>query len=905
MGQVMESGAPFRIDDLDPDTRSIAEAAAAAAGISIEEWIDRVILQRPPPVAPPLQTEPADARVVDRAAESVHPSGPEEPLETVVLEPGAPSPDTVSAQTATTETTAPETTQPAAAPDWGSGMESGFTEPLRPQAETHVIGTPPVEAPSAPMGEPYSAHPEARSATAATSPEPPPTTLDDTVITPAERGYTASAEEAPTGEEDPLSEQAVLNALEVLADRVDATERNLEDILSPLQQAVQNLEEQLDTLDRDYAQAEDSETSEGAPAAEPETEYVQPEREQDVPSAAPEPEPAQSVTEPIPEETSAATTPESSAIVTEPEPVHEPVVEFPAPPETAPETIAEPETPAAESREPAEARPTDRDGPQLFSASLDAAAQPEVTAQLAPDITAPSGVSVPLPDQDELPEPAETLSPETDPAKKDWPYEEPLDEALELGEPIAPELDIERPAPPPVDLTRSGPSSQAMRLVVLAVVFLAITASGAWVFLWYNQDTDVVEEVMKIVEDPTLLTDEANLTGAGRGDESTVVIAPPTPEVNPAEQQTQPGAAPAPATSGTTEITPSPTATADEPEAPMSQDTKGAESGTPAEDPVTASATDLGTAPQPTQQPAQTEQPPNPPASAQVAVGTEAPASDDLAQTVKWLQDAALRGNSSAQHDLGILYAQGSGVEQDYRKAAHWFREAALNGVANAQYNLGVLYEQGLGGVPKDPLEALLWYLSAAEQNHRSAQYNVGVAYAEGKDAEGNGIPQNFIEARKWFIKAAERGLAKAQYNLGVLYEEGQGTIVDMTEAYRWYSIAAANGEIDAEERLRAIETRLSSEELNRATELAKQFVAKAAKTPSSRFQAAADASPDVIAAIQRLLTRLNFDPGPADGIPGQRTINAIREYQKASGLDVDGNPSATLLAHLQQILGE
>lgn len=40
---------------------------------------------------------------------------------------------------------------------------------------------------------------------------------------------------------------------------------------------------------------------------------------------------------------------------------------------------------------------------------------------------------------------------------------------------------------------------------------------------------------------------------------------------------------------------------------------------------------------------------------------------------------------------------------------------------------------------------------------------------------------------------------------------------------------------------------------------------------------------------IQRRLTALGFDPGPADGIRGPRTIRAIKAFQKERGLHVDG----------------
>jgi hypothetical protein len=50
----------------------------------------------------------------------------------------------------------------------------------------------------------------------------------------------------------------------------------------------------------------------------------------------------------------------------------------------------------------------------------------------------------------------------------------------------------------------------------------------------------------------------------------------------------------------------------------------------------------------------------------------------------------------------------------------------------------------------------------------------------------------------------------------------------------------------------------------------------------------------------QTLLAELGYDPGPADGLMGARTKDAIREYQKAAGLPVDGRVTRRLIAHLK-----
>ena len=54
-------------------------------------------------------------------------------------------------------------------------------------------------------------------------------------------------------------------------------------------------------------------------------------------------------------------------------------------------------------------------------------------------------------------------------------------------------------------------------------------------------------------------------------------------------------------------------------------------------------------------------------------------------------------------------------------------------------------------------------------------------------------------------------------------------------------------------------------------------------------------AAKDRIAALQNRLTILGYDPGPSDGIVGPRTRAAIRAFQRAGGLPVDGRFSQRL----------
>jgi hypothetical protein len=73
----------------------------------------------------------------------------------------------------------------------------------------------------------------------------------------------------------------------------------------------------------------------------------------------------------------------------------------------------------------------------------------------------------------------------------------------------------------------------------------------------------------------------------------------------------------------------------------------------------------------------------------------------DYATAMKLWLPLAEQGNEVAQNNIGVLYAQGRGVEQNYTVAANWFRKSANQGYANAQFNLGFIYYNG-NGVAQD-----------------------------------------------------------------------------------------------------------------------------------------------------------------------------------------------------------
>lgn len=55
-----------------------------------------------------------------------------------------------------------------------------------------------------------------------------------------------------------------------------------------------------------------------------------------------------------------------------------------------------------------------------------------------------------------------------------------------------------------------------------------------------------------------------------------------------------------------------------------------------------------------------------------------------------------------------------------------------------------------------------------------------------------------------------------------------------------------------------------------------------------------------VVEDTQRQLLAAGYYKGLVDGVLGRKTRNAIAEYQKATGLQIDGEPSADLIEHIR-----
>jgi localization factor PodJL len=161
-------------------------------------------------------------------------------------------------------------------------------------------------------------------------------------------------------------------------------------------------------------------------------------------------------------------------------------------------------------------------------------------------------------------------------------------------------------------------------------------------------------------------------------------------------------------------------------------------------------------------------------------------------------------------------------VPRDPAAAAEWLRRAAKRGLVPAQFRLGSHYEKGLG-VKKDIEAARRLYLAAAKAGNAKAMHNLAVLYAEG----AIGRKPDYQSAVRWFLKAAAHGITDSQYNLGILYARGIGVKADATQAYKWFALAARDGDKEAAKKRDETGNRLDPKELNAARAAAKAWVAE------------------------------------------------------------------------------
>ena len=207
------------------------------------------------------------------------------------------------------------------------------------------------------------------------------------------------------------------------------------------------------------------------------------------------------------------------------------------------------------------------------------------------------------------------------------------------------------------------------------------------------------------------------------------------------------------------------------------------------------------------------------------AVGAVALSASAVAQTPAGryrvtLDDGSILDVEANSPDEATEIAKRRIDEEDLKKTqrlAETAHRLAEEGYAWAQYELGVMYANGRI-VPQNYAEAVRWYRLAADQGDRWAQANLGAMYEKGE-----GVPQNYVEAVKWYRVAAEQGYANAQSSLGFMYANGVGVPNNDVEAYKWLALAAAQQDDFAGAR-DAVRRRMTPAQIAEAQKLAAEW---------------------------------------------------------------------------------
>lgn len=227
-----------------------------------------------------------------------------------------------------------------------------------------------------------------------------------------------------------------------------------------------------------------------------------------------------------------------------------------------------------------------------------------------------------------------------------------------------------------------------------------------------------------------------------------------------------------------------------------------------------------------------------------------------------------------AINNLGATYQIGIGVPRDYQKALYWYERASEMGFVPSMAVVAWFHHRGLG-TDADYGEALKWYRRAADGGSASAMHNLGHLYLAGQGTEADPA-----EATRWFRKSAANGFAQGMTMVGWAYQVGSGVGVNGARAVEWYEKAADAGETGAMATLGSLldtgGSGVSAKPAQAAEWLLKALDAGHEPTRVRLVEDSNSLTRATRRAVQSRLTRMGFDPGPADGVFGEGTRAAI-----------------------------
>ncbi len=186
-------------------------------------------------------------------------------------------------------------------------------------------------------------------------------------------------------------------------------------------------------------------------------------------------------------------------------------------------------------------------------------------------------------------------------------------------------------------------------------------------------------------------------------------------------------------------------------------------------------------------------------------------------------------------------------------------------------------------------LAAVIGLVAALSAGLAGADLRAGMlAYQQG----------DFTRARAEFEVLAEAGDPEAQYMLGQIHANGRGVLQNYVEAHKWFNLSAAGGYAEGARARDAVARNMTPAQIAEAQGQARSWRPRAVS--GGPVSASSGPTRETVRTIQSELNRLGYNVGTPDGIAGSRTREAIRDFEKAHGMPVTGQPSDNLLLRVR-----
>ena len=165
----------------------------------------------------------------------------------------------------------------------------------------------------------------------------------------------------------------------------------------------------------------------------------------------------------------------------------------------------------------------------------------------------------------------------------------------------------------------------------------------------------------------------------------------------------------------------------------------------------------------------------------------------DYIQALNTFYTLAKDDDAKAQYNVGLMYANGFGVQKDVTQAKMWYEKAAKQGNGAAQYNLAQMFHILGTQDPEAYKRAKYWYEKAIEAEIKEANNNLGTLFLHGQ-----GVEENELKAFALFQKGAKLEDAMAQVNMAILYIWGKKVAHDKLKGYENLKKALQAGRSEA-----------------------------------------------------------------------------------------------------------